>query len=356
MEKVANAEMLVLGRESRGMSQARLADAAGVSQGVVSKAENGLLTVSGDRLAALAKAMSYPVDFFDQDERLVGVEALFHRRLRSVKSSELRQIQAQINVRRVQVKRLMHGIAVETPYTFPRLDVDEVGGPERVAQLVRRSWRLPFGPVANVVESIEAAGGVVTPITLSTEKVSAAAQWPPGDERPYFFVNDQHSGDRQRFSLAHEIGHIVMHGYPEEEQEDQADRFASEFLMPEPEIRPQLKGRLTMPRLIELKRYWKVSIAALIRRAGQLGVLTKERVTSLYKMLSARGWRKVEPAPIAQEQPQLLRIVFLTHARDHGYTPSDLSKVAMVSRSEFDRLYSVESPSDGSRRRRLHAV
>ena len=77
------------------------------------------------------------------------------------------------------------------------------------------------------------------PITISTERISAASQWLTGDDRPYFFVNAAHSGDRQLFSLAHEIGHMVLHAYPEQEQEDQADRFASEFLMPEAEIRQQ---------------------------------------------------------------------------------------------------------------------
>ena len=356
----ARPTMLILARESRGYSQAMLAAEAGISQGYISKGENGLIDVSGDRLAAIARALQYPIEFFAQDEQTAGVQALFHRRLRSVKVGDLKQIQAQINVTRVQVKRLMRGVTVEAPYHFPRFDVDEVGGPERAAQLVRRSWVLPMGPVANVVGSIEAAGGVVVPIAIATDKISAAAQWPADEDCPYFFVNAAHSGERQRFSLSHEIAHMVLHAYPEQEQEDQADRFASEFLMPEAEIRPQLKGRLNVARLVELKRYWKVSMAALIKRANQLGILDAARTTSMFKMLSARGWRKTEPVPIPVERPEVLWSVIQTHRRDHGYSTEDLSRLSLLERDEFERVFHVPDPSGPappwSPRRRLRAV
>lgn len=358
-ENAANPEMLTLGREARGLTQIELAKTAGVSQAYISKGENDLIEVSGDRLAAIARTLQYPVEFFTQTEHTAGVNALFHRRLRTTKASDLKKIQAQLNVTRVQVKRLLRGVTVEVPFAFPRLDVDEVAGPERAAQLVRRAWRLPLGPVANVVRSIEAAGGVVVPVTIGTEKVSAAAQWPVDEDRPYFFVNASHPGDRQRFSLAHEIAHIVLHAYPEEDQEEQADRFASEFLMPEAEIRPQLRGRLTPARLVELKRYWKVSMAALIKRAGQLEIIDKAKVTSMYKMLSARGWRRVEPMPIAPEAPEVLGGVVATHLRDHGYSLDDLSKLALLGRAEFEQRYAFAAgpaPGPTPGRARLRAV
>lgn len=352
----ANPEMLTLGRESRGYSQAALAAGSRVSQGYISKGENGLIEISGDRLEAIARELRYPVPFFLQDEHTAGVHALFHRRLRSVKIGELKQIQAQLNIMRIQVKRLLHGVTIEAPYAFPKLDVDEVGGPARAAQIVRRAWLLPLGPVVHLVRSIEAAGGVVVPIHISTDKISAAAQWPVGEEHPYFFVNSAHSGERQRFSMAHEIAHMVLHAAPEEDQEDQADHFASELLMPEAEIRPQLTGRLTLARLVELKHYWKVSLAALVRRAGQLGILDQTRVSSMFKMLSARGWRKIEPAPIPPEQPEVLRAVLRTHREDHGYTTEDLSQLSLLRPDEFERVYGSGHSPKLPPRARLHVV
>ena len=125
----ASAEMLVLGRDSRGMTQPDLARKSGLSQGYISKAENELLTVAGERLEAIARALEYPVEFFVQSEHAEGVEALFHRKLRSMPAGQLRQVQAQINIMRVQVKRLMRGVEIRAPYPFPRLDVDDVGSP-----------------------------------------------------------------------------------------------------------------------------------------------------------------------------------------------------------------------------------
>ena len=132
------------------MSQERLADVAGVSQGYLSKGENGFIDVTGSRLDAIAQALDYPREFFAQDEHKSGVEALFHRRLRTVKVGELKQIQAQINVTRVQIKNLFAGVSIDTSFSFPRLDVDEDGGPEQAARLVRRAWRMPLGPVQSV--------------------------------------------------------------------------------------------------------------------------------------------------------------------------------------------------------------
>ena len=358
--EVAVPDMLILGRESRGLSQEALAAESGVSQAYISKGENDLIEVTGERFEALAEALGYPIEFFLQHEHVAGVDALFHRRLRTVKVGELKQLQAQINVMRVHVKRLMRGVTVETPYAFPRVDVDEVGGPERAAQLVRRAWRLPLGPVSSVVASIEAAGGVVVPIVIRTDKVSAAAQWPLTEDRPYFFVNAGHGGERQRFSLAHEIAHMVLHSYPVDEQEDQADRFASEFLMPEAEIRPQLKARLTLERLGELKRYWKVSIAALIKRASQLGIIDDKRMTSFYKMLAARGWRKVEPLPIKPEKPTVLQDVIDTHQRVHKYSLEELSKLARLKVRDFVSTFGVSEdavpPPTSESRMRLRVV
>lgn len=338
----ANPEMLVLGRDSRGMTQADLARKSGVSQGYISKGENELLPVAGERLDAIARALDYPVDFFVLPEHAEGVEALFHRKLRTLPAAQLRQVQAQINIMRVQVKRLMRGVEIRAPRPFPRFDVDEVGGPEEAARLTRRAWRLPLGPIVNLVRSIEAAGGVVIPVSFATAKVSAAAQWPVDDSRPYFFVNAGHPGDRQRFSLAHEVAHVVLHSFPDPEQEAQADRFAAELLMPADEIRPQLRPKLTPSRLIELKRYWKVAMSAIIMRAGQLETISEKEKTSLYKLMGARGWRTREPYILRAEAPELLPSVLATHINQHGYSIGDLSRVALVREAEFRRLYGVQ--------------
>lgn len=345
--------MLTLARESRGWTQGKLAEKSGVSQPYISRIEKGLKEPTPDKLDALAQALRYSTEALALDEPVLGVDALFHRRLKTIPVTVLRQDQAQINLRRIQTRRLLQGIEFDAPNTFPRLDVDEVGGPLEAARLVRRAWRIPFGPISSVVTCLEDAGGVVVPMSFQTPRVSAAALWPRGDQRPMFFINADHSGERQRFTLSHELGHMVLHDVPEPEYEQQADAFAAEFLMPEREIRPQLEAhRLTLARLLNIKLHWRVALSAVVKRADTLGVISERQARSLWQMLNARGFKDREPSPIEPEEPTLLRSAIDLHQQEHRYAASELAAVAMVAEDEFQALF----PIAGGSQRRLHVV
>lgn len=335
-----NPQLLTVARESRGLTQTELAEQSGVSQGYLSKAENGMQTMAADKLRAVADTLGYSPDLFSCGDTVQGIDALFHRKLKTAPVGQLRQAQAQINIRRIQVRRLMQGVAVDAPLTFPRLDPEEVGGAAEVARMVRRAWKVPLGPILNLIELLEAAGGVVVSMKFATPKVSAAALWPREDERPMFFVHEDHGAERQRFSLAHELAHIVMHAIPAPELERQADEFAAEFLMPERECRPQLTGgRLNLARLIDIKHYWRVAMSMVAKRAHDLGALTERQARSLWQMLSARGFLKKEPFPIPHEQPSVLRAVIATHQTEHGYSTHDLSSLAFIQEIEFGVIF-----------------
>lgn len=174
-----------------------------------------------------------------------------------------------------------------------------------VARGIRKLWQLPDGPIRNLIDTIERAGGVVFPINESI-KVDGISQWPidANDRPPVFFFNSNFPGDRQRWTLAHEIGHMLMHHLPSTCEEDEADQFAGEFLMPEDEIKDDLAG-LTLKHAAALKGYWKVSMQSLIYRAKTLGQISKDRYSRLFKELTAKGYRKCEPVPIPQEVPEL---------------------------------------------------
>ena len=90
------------------------------------------------------------------------------------------------------------------------MDLAEFGTPEKIATLVRQMWNLLPGPIGNLTRAIEAAGGLVLKCDFGTSKLDAFAQWPSGMP-PLFFVNKSAPADRYRYTLAHEIGHIVMH-------------------------------------------------------------------------------------------------------------------------------------------------
>lgn len=216
------------------------------------------------------------------------------------------------------------------------MDIDEYDSPEQIAQIVRAKWRLPMGPVQNMVQSIEAAGIIVIS-RFGTRKLDALSHWMP-NQRPLFFVNDAVSGDRQRFSLAHEVGHVIMHHVRLGDPEDEADAFASEFLMPAREIKPQLRN-LTMAKLGNLKYYWKVSMQALIRRARDLGQINERQYRRFMMQMSKRGHRIKEPHPIPSEEPAMVKNVIDVYRKHHRYTLSDLGSLTNLHAHEFGHLY-----------------
>ena len=122
-----NPRMLTLARESRGWTQGTLAERSGVSQPYISRIEKGLKEPAPEKLDALARALRYSPEALTLEEPVLGVDALFHRKLKTIPVTVLRQDQAQINLRRIQTRRLLQGIEFDAPNTFPRLDVDEVG-------------------------------------------------------------------------------------------------------------------------------------------------------------------------------------------------------------------------------------
>jgi Zn-dependent peptidase ImmA (M78 family)/DNA-binding XRE family transcriptional regulator len=347
--RTVNPDLIALAREARGMTQTQLAASSSISQPVISKIENGAYEVDADRLLAIAEALGYPPEFFYQSGRLGWTVCMADRKRKTMPLKRLHAIHAQVNIARMQVMRLLNGVEIDPALDFPRLDVLEFESPEEIARLARAHWRLPFGPLRSVIDTVESAGGIVIRTQFASEKIDAVSLWVPGSP-PFFFMNETIPGDRWRWSLTHELGHAIMHATPTPDQEKEADRFASEFLMPADEIRPELE-HLTMAKLADLKERWRVSMQALIRRAYQVGAITERQQRSFFMRMSQMGYRKSEPFPFPQEEPTLLQQVLTVHLGQHGYTPSELSQATLMLEDEFRATYLGGDPS-----RHLHAV
>jgi Zn-dependent peptidase ImmA (M78 family)/transcriptional regulator with XRE-family HTH domain len=306
MNAKVNPEMIILAREAQGLTQKELAEALSLTPATVSRYESSLIEVPLQHVRLLADVLKRPESFFFWGERLYGASCFYHRKLKSLSARELNMIHARVNLLRMQAARLLRRAKVRTSYTFHRLEAGKYGGPEGCAQRLRQLWQMPTGPVRNVVNAVESAGGVVFRCSLGTEKADGISQWPLDAEGmpPVFFVRDGAPGDRTRRTLCHEIGHVVMHHVPTDDPEEEADRFASEFLMPATEIRPELSN-LTLTRAVELKGYWKVSMQSIIVHAHRLGKISQDQYEKLFRQIYAKKYHRCEPLPIAAEEPAL---------------------------------------------------
>jgi Zn-dependent peptidase ImmA (M78 family) len=172
---------------------------------------------------------------------------------------------------------------------------------------------------------------------LDTPKIDAVSQRADGLP-PIFFLDRSKPADRCRYTLAHELGHIVMHRTPNTNAEEEADRFAAEFLMPGAEIRADLRN-LTIARAAALKLRWRASMQAIIRRAKDTGAISVSSYQSLCVRISQLGYRKNEPNPIEPEAPKMLRRIMDLYMADRKYTVAELSAAMLCDEQEFRRTF-----------------
>lgn len=335
-----NAEMLTLARMSRSMTQGELAEQVETTQSRVSKIEHGLLEPTDDLVNEFSRVLEYPPAFFFQHGYMQTLPSWFYRKRKQIPRAILDRVHAEIAIRIRNIAKLLRSTDIQSPRSVPQIDIDEFNGSvQDIARHVREHWEVPSGPIANLIELIEQAGTLVVPCDFGVTEIDAVGMRLQGLP-PLMFVNTHAPTDRLRFTMAHELAHLIMHALPNEDMERQADLFASEFLMPELDIRPQLQ-RVDLTMLGVLKRIWRVSMQALLMRARQLQVITATKYRILWKQMSALGFRSREPGELdlSPENPHLLQSVLSFHMTRLNMSMDDMLKMFRLYEKDYKRLY-----------------
>jgi Zn-dependent peptidase ImmA (M78 family)/DNA-binding XRE family transcriptional regulator len=313
---------LLEAREARGIPAAQLAGVIGVSRQAVSQYEHGLQSPSPETMARIGVALDLPITFFLRDEGLAPAAAIFYRSLSSATKQARRASERRFGWLRDAVAFLQEFVdfpAINLPQRqyaggFERLSDDDV---EQIATEARRFWGLGDGPITNVVWLLENNGIVVSRQLLRAAELDAFSHY---DERPYVVLgDDKRCAVRSRFDAAHELAHLLLHQKVTTEQltqadvfrkvEDQANRFASAFLLPKQSFFEVARRGLSLEALRSAKEKWRVAISCMIMRASQLGLLNEYRQQRLWINYSRRKWRRQEPLDdrLEPEQPRLLK-------------------------------------------------
>jgi Zn-dependent peptidase ImmA (M78 family) len=343
-EQKYNHLMVVLARESRGISQSEMSQLTGFSQGKISKIENGILSLSEVDIVVISRVLEYPIPMFEKSERIygIGLSEYYHRKRQSVPQKILTKVYAKIELRRMQITSLLKSVEFGE-HNFFFMDPDKYDGDiESIAQSVRAAWRIPKGPIEHLVRIAEEQGAIIIPFDFEGAKIDGISVFSPGLP-PLIFLNYDNPMDRIRFTLAHEIGHLILHRVPpsnNEDIEEQADRFASEFLMPKTDIQSSLND-VSLQRLAALKLFWRVSMAALLRKARDLEKITEGTWKYLVIQMSKAGYRTQEPVELTPpiENPSLIDDIVNVHQNELHYSTSDISKAVWLTDSEFQSLY-----------------
>jgi Zn-dependent peptidase ImmA (M78 family)/transcriptional regulator with XRE-family HTH domain len=352
-----NPHMLTLAREAAALTQAAIAEHTGVSQSLMSKIENGFEGPSDQFLTKAAEICEVPIEFFFQIDAVPSdsVYDIFHKKRLTLPQKPLRQANANAKKMRMEVARLLRSMDVPSTRPFPSISLDEHESASEVAALTRSIWRLPVGPLPDLVEAVEATGTPVILTDLGHEKLRAMSMaGVRGDNAHLIAINSRLPASAQRFALAHEVGHLVMHdGVASTDMEKEADEFAASLLMPASEIAPQLRN-VRFRDLGELKRRWRVSLAALIYRANSLGLITERHYRTLNMDLNKfPNGRKREPGEFDPEQPSLIRGAIKAYQEEFDYSVEQLCDLMVVTRQRFCEQYEPETPPQEGTRFRL---
>lgn len=350
-----NGVMLRLARQYRGFPQKELAGRIGVDAAVLSRAENNAYQPSDSVIAKCATALDVPEEFFRFSYEPIGIPVSFHpmwRKRQSVSQREIDRVLADANIRALHLRLLLPSVSLEPELPLPQYEPGEYGNDCReIARLVRRSWGMPAGPVMNLTAFVERAGVFVFHLDLEQIDVDGLTLRLPGLP-PMILLNRHLPADRMRFTLAHEVCHLIAHRVPSAEMEKQANEFASEFLIPRDDVRPYFKGRrIDLTLLAHMKPEWRVSMASLLYAAGDLGYLRPGQSQMLWKKFSAMRYRLREPQELdfPAEQTTLDRFLIEAHVTELGYSMDGVGKMLAFPVSDICNMYGLPKPNRGLR-------
>lgn len=346
-----NGDMLRIARQRKGFQQTDASLRLGIDQSLLSRMENGVAEIREEVLTRAEHLYEVRRSFFFQTDPIYGAPVSVHpmwRKKADVTARELDVVVAEMNLRVMHLRRFLEAADVAKTNDLPRLDIDDYGDPERVAGLVRAHWKIPRGPIRDLTVLAERAGIIVVHSEMGGTSISGVTFSVPGMP-PLIVLNSEQPADRMRYTLGHELGHLVMHRFPSSKMEDEANVFASCLLMPTDDIKPLIQSRrIDLQLLASLKPEWKVSMQSLIMRAKALGLLTCNQDEYLWKQLSFRRWRLREPAELdfPHERPTVVGNLVKIF-RDHlGYSSEELSKLLHVFETDLESLYPTKIDED----------
>jgi Zn-dependent peptidase ImmA (M78 family)/transcriptional regulator with XRE-family HTH domain len=346
MSEYVNNGLLRIARLQNGFSQGEAADRLGVPQVTLSRYENAVAVPNDDFVARAAFVYGLPISFFRQTDTVFGAPVSVHpmwRKKADVTVREMDRIVGEINIRIMHIRRLLQAVEYTPQVEIPRLDPDEYSGDiERIASIVRSHWLLPPGPIINLTAAAERAGAVVAYSSLGGSSVSGVTISAPGLP-PIIILNDEQPADRRRWTLSHEIGHLVMHRFPSPQMEPEANEFAGALLMPRNEVTIALRGKLDLRRLAALKPEWRVSMQALLYRAQSLGLIGKQQAGWLWRQFNANRIKLREPPELdfPPEQPGVIARMIRLHLDTFGYSMGELAGLLHVHERQLTEFYDL---------------
>lgn len=340
-----NHKQLTFAREYRSYSQTELAESIkGLSQSNLSKFEKGFGVLSDDIQKKIIEYLNFPDDFFNRKINST-IENANYRKRASIGKNITQKFENKCKLIGYIIDEFSESI--EWPnFSLSPLNVEEGYTPQYIAGYNRKLLKLTKDePVKNIISLLEQNGIIVYEID-EIEKFDGVS-FITDKGFPVIIVNKNFSNDRKRFTIAHELGHILLHNenlYPissYRDKEKEANIFASEFLMPENEIKNSLR-QLKMNDLGDLKSYWLTSMGAIIRKAKDLNCIDENRYRFFMIEMSRYGYNKKEPIEVFIDKPTCFKNAYQLFKDELSYDINDFVNFTALPKDILDDILSFE--------------
>lgn len=336
--KYFNGERLRIARMWRNLSATQLANLTGFSRQTISMLENGkLMNPEFATVQKLSEKLEFPVTFFLEETKInLNESTTYFRSLLTTNKKYRVEQEEKIKFIAIVYNMLSEYLEFEK-VNLPQIPTNAT--PQEAANILREYWGLGNRPIENIVYLAESNGLIVTDFETATGDVDAFSHKITSDDMETYLIGyskNKRTAARIHFDVAHEIGHILLHNWREDlecidkeefkEIELQAHAFASAFLLPEDEFRKDVSPYATnLAYYTELKKTWKVSIAAMIRRAKDLDIITADDYSRLMRNMQKQGIRKIEPLDdeLVTAEPSLLRQAIKILFDQKVFTPNE---------------------------------
>ena len=340
-----NHKQLTFAREFKGYSQTELSNKIqGLSQSNLSKFEKGLGVLSEDLQKKIIDFLGFPEDFYNRKINTI-IENANYRKRATVSKTKILKFENKCRVIGYVIDELSESI--EWPdFKLAPLNVEDGYAPEYIANYTRRLLKVNVDePIKNIFSILETAGIIIYEIN-DDEKFDGVS-FITDKGNPIIIVNKNFSNDRKRFTIAHELGHILMHNennFPissYRDKEKEANQFASEFLMPENYIKNSLRN-LKLSEVGNLKSYWLTSMSSIIRRAKDLKCIDDNRYKYFLIEMSRNGFTKKEPIEVFIDKPTCLKNAINLFKTDLAYSLEDFSNYTALPKDIIDELFNSD--------------
>lgn len=304
-------------RELRGLTKKSLAEKIGKTASAISQFENGSLRPDLETFVRAAMTLQVPPAFFGEQIFLSNTNLAYchFRAKRSIPQIEKRRSLA-YSLKVSEIFSAMEDQGV----VFPEENVSKLARPahttrelEQLALDVRSSWGLGVGPIPNLLNFLECMGVFIILLDQEGQGLDAFSFWLNAKRPCIMLAYEATSASRLQFDLAHELAHLLIHDEiqtGDSETEREAHRFASAFLAPGAQFKAGCPSRYSNLAFQELKNYWKISKAAALYRAREVGAISDASYRWGMIELGKRGERKNEDGEFQKDRPLLLTQAF----------------------------------------------